>query len=525
MKKFYRISAFIVTVSLIAGVFGGCATSSGTNENTASTTEDPEKALDTTIDYDNMSNIDEVDTDFEEGTGELYVQGQKAGTIDALCYYNIEDVSADQCEMLATKFGGTLVTRSLCTWADYFDKLATLVVADDSPDIVRYDWQAFPWGVSKNMYTALDGWLDAESPLWESEKNAIDEFSYAGKHYYFPSTVSTTATTYSIIYNRVLLDNVGLQDPMELYFNDNWNWDTFEDMLEVWANQGEDYIPFTSNIWGGLMFINTTGTTLIDLKDNDIINNMRNENVQRTMDWLTGLKKSGLIGDGYIDPGAAFLDGKLLFLGMGLEWGYESAQESLYRSGAPYDIAAVPFPRDPQADAYYITGDTVGYLVPAGASNIQGAVDWIICNRIYETDPVYVEATREEKMDTDIVYYAKCPDCKYNFVDNGNDDLTECPECGAARKQKYKPVYSADQLRVIDEMNGGEKIKLIFDNALGFSSEFNEIFTVGEDSVIDGPVYHGASYTQLREENYNTVESYLQPYRDALKAAAEKNAG
>lgn len=84
-------------------------------------------------------------------------------------------------------------------------------------------------------------------------------------------------------------------------------------------------------------------------------------------------KKQGFIGDGFVDPGAAFIDGKLLFLGMGLKWGYESAQEPMFKKGIDADIGAVPFPRDPNADKYYLASDTFGFLVPSGAQNIQGA--------------------------------------------------------------------------------------------------------------------------------------------------------
>ena len=130
---------------------------------------------------------------------------------------------------------------------------------------------------------------------------------------------------------REAQQEAGLPDSMDMYFEDmyfdgNWTWDTFEDLLIEWQKQGEDYVGFTGGSWSAMMFANTTGVKIIDMTGTDIVNNMKNSDVQRAMDWCAGLKKQGFIGDGFVDPGTAFIDGKLLFLGMGLTWGYESAQ-------------------------------------------------------------------------------------------------------------------------------------------------------------------------------------------------------
>ena len=61
-----------------------------------------------------------------------------------------------------------------------------------------------------------------------------------------------------------------------------------------------------------------------------------------------------------------------------------------------------------------------------------------------------------------------------------------------------------------------EKFQLIFDSPVGFNEDVQEIFINGDDSVFDGPLYHGDAYTQLVEEMYNMIEAHLEPYREAL---------
>lgn len=517
MLRRKRITAVVLALTALLGTTAcGGGGEKSTTAATTITTTDINKELENEVNWEEVADIDEVNSENEGGTGSSYVSGQKAGLVKALCYYDIVGTSKAVAEIFAQRYGGTLET-TITTSADYFDKLGIAIASGESPDLVRYDWEAYPSGVSKNRYTALDDWLDIESPLWSGEKEVIESFGYLGKHYYYPSNVQPS---FAMIYNKKAIEEAAMEDPMELYFAGEWTWDVFEEMLLEWAKNGEDYIGFTGNAWSSMMFANTTGAKSIDFTGTEIINNLRSQDISRTLDWLSELKKQKLIGDGYIHPGEAFVDGKLMFLGMGLKWGYESAQESFFKNQIEGEIAAVPFPRDPKADKYYIASDTFGYMVPMGAKNVQGAVQWILSDRIYETDAEIVAERRAEMMSEEPSFYAKCPECKYNFVENDKDDLTVCPECETARKQKYKAYYSEEQMQIVDDMINPDKFGLIFDNVVGFGKDFTNIFVYSTEVVFDGPLFHGLSYTQLLEENYNAIEAYLEPFRDALKNAS-----
>lgn len=54
-------------------------------------------------------------------------------------------------------------------------------------------------------------------------------------------------------------------------------------------------------------------------------------------------------------------------------------------------------------------------------------------------------------------------------------------------------------MRIIEDMTNPEKFGLIFDNAVGFSDEFSSLFIGNEDTIFDGPIYYGSSYTQVLE--------------------------
>lgn len=525
MRKQKRIIAGLLTAAMIVGSAscGGGRTPGATNNTADSTTAagtmpvttDPNAALDTNIDYDNMAAIEEVDSSNEIGTGPLYEPGKKAGLVKALCYYDITGDQPKISEIFAERFGGTMET-SICGSLEYFDKLGVLIAAGTAPDLVRYDWAAYPDGVSRNRYTALDEWLDVKSPLWSDLESVIDSFEFKGKHYYFPQNVQPN---FAMIYNKAKIQEANLEDPMDLYFNGQWTWDKWEDMLYTWASMDKDNIPFTGGSWSSMMFINTTGTSIIEVTENDIVNNLKSENVSRTMAWLEKLNKEGLTGKGYVHPGEAFVDGKLLFLAMGFEWGVSSAQETLFKKNIEGEIGAVPFPRDPQADKYYLAADTLGYMVPNGAQNVQGAVQFILSSRIYETDPEVIKERRDTLMNQNPTYYAKCPECKFNCEEAGYADSPTCPECNAQRKEKFHVIYTPEQFQIYDDMINPEKFGLVFDCTVGFSQDFQNLFVNSEETILDGPLYakeQVVTFTSMLETNYNVIETTLDEYRAIL---------
>ncbi len=529
MARKHRLASLLMSAAVITSCFAGCqgsSTTGTTSENNStsqtSATGNPDAEYETSMDWSSMANTSDIPEEYEIGTGKNYVAGQKAGTVKALCYYDLAETQPDLAELLATRYGGVIETE-VCQSNVYFEQLAKLIASGESPDIVRYDTMAYPWGVAQNLFTPLDDWLDIESPLWSDEKEVIDSFMYGGKHYYFPSNVEVG---FAMIYDRKKIDEFGLDDPAELYREGNWTWKTFEALCTEWVNKDDNHIGFTGGSWSSLMFINTTGTKLVDVKSDDIVNNMKNENIQRTMDWISTLKSNGLIGDGFVDPGTAFLDGNLLFLGMGLTWGFESAQNTAFKQGLDAEYVALPFPRDEQADEYYMASGSFGFMVPAGAKNIQGGIDWILCGRIYETDPEIVEEWREEKMYDGPYFFPKCPnkDCKHDCSQNPDEIYLEnCPKCGTARKPKFKAVYTEEQMDIIEDMKNPDKLSLVFDGVQGFSSDFSAIFVGEAETVLDGPLYYGTSYTQVRDANYGLVDSYLEPFRQSFKDAANKN--
>ena len=451
----------------------------------------------------------------------------KTGTIKWLVYENLKSEMADIVTLFETQYDGSIEQEICASGSAYFDRLGTLIAGGSSPDIVRYEWRSFPHGMSYNMYTPVDSYIDFDSELWAGVKEVADQFAYNGKHYYPPNSL---ATNYALNYNNLVLQENGVTDPMTLFQKDEWTWTAFEKMLKEWCNMSPDHIGY--NGVGGMSFVLTTGTKTIDIQNGQITNNLRSENVQRCMTWLEGMRKEGLLGaspeqqergltNGYVDPQSAFVDGNLLFLGMDPTWAYTAAKEALDGKNISNEIKFVPFPRDDLSETYYHGGSTAGFMIPSGAKNVKGALDWIVLNRTVETDPDKNAAARDKALADIKDYYPKCA-CGHVFTDGENEaGITVCPDCDAPRNERYKTVWTEEQYDLWQELKSDEgRFTLLFDNVYGFSDDISNLF-IGTGSFLDGPVFDDESYTSLVETKYSVIESYLQPYRDRMTATTE----
>lgn len=372
--------------------------------------------------------------------------------------------------------------------------MGLLIAADDSPDIVGYEWKSFPYGMSKNLYEPLDDDIDLGSPLWSGMADIVDSFAYNGKRYYYPYRI---ATNYALNYNKKALEELSLPDPYDMYLENNWTWDTFKQLLIDWCNEDPDNIGYAGE--GGMSFIATTGTKLISVNDDGTVsNNINDPNVTRAMEFCSSLYRNGLTYQDefneWVSPQLwAANSRRLLFLGMNPEWTYTAAAESVQnKQGVDNDIfdtvsefAFVPYPRDPASDKYTIAYDTFGYMVAKGAKNKKGALDWINLNRVYETDETVLANKKKDSVSPEKQYFTSG---KYEG------------------SQKWTLVWDEKQYDLWQDMMNPEKFDLIFDNCWGISDSMNDIC----DTILFDPIFKGDSWTQLSAEYEPVIDGLIQ---------------
>ena len=437
-----------------------------------------------------------TDADVKEIGTAAYTPDGNSGKIVWLGYYDLQtDGSASEQYKIFTSdlYGGSIDYVQTTSGSAYFEKLATMISSDDSPDIVRYEWRSFPTGMSKNMYESLDNDIDLDDPLWSGIKDIAENFTYKGVHYYYPYRITTN---FALNYNKKSIEEYALDDPYDLYMNNNWTWDTFKKLLIDWCNADEKHIGYAGE--GGMSFIATTGTSLVKVQpDGSVKNNIGDVNVTRAMDFCADLYRNGLTHQGelgdWVSPQLwADNSDRVLFLGMNPEWTYGAAAAQVQnKSGVEDDIcntvsdfAFVPFPRDPQSDEYSIAYDTFGYLVAKGAKNKKGAVDWINLNRVYETDENIIANKKKEAVSPEPVYYTEG---KYKGY------------------QKWVLVWDEKQYDLWQDMMDPTKFSFTFDDCWGFSDDLTTIC----NKILFDPMFHGDSFTQLSQEYSPVIDSII----------------
>jgi len=292
MKKIKSILSAVLVSSMILGVAACGDTAQTSSGGTAAAQPERTEANSTTDPDANAA----TDAEIKELDTSTYTPSGNAGTVKYFGYYDItvDQKGQQQVDIFETeKYGGKIEWISATFGDAYFDKLATLIAADDSPDLLTLEPQAFPYGVSKGLYQSLDEYLDIDDPLWADMREVIESYNYKGEHYVFPHRMLAWR---GLEYNRKTIAEAGLTDPYELYKKGEWTWDTWRQLMIDFCNISDENIGYYATDGDVNAFVCTTGSVCIDyLPGGDVENNLNDANVTRAVEYLAEMGRSGLL--------------------------------------------------------------------------------------------------------------------------------------------------------------------------------------------------------------------------------------
>ncbi len=476
MKNFKRILAGIMAGTTTLS-FAACSTES--TSGAGSSTDSDSSSYFTTIDdeIENPVSIDNISID----------AGDKVEPAE-LIYLGCYDITtAGDVKPAYKYFSANYDCTIKCTIVgslQILEKLTTAISSGDSPDLVDYADSTFPLIMSKNMYTPLDEYMDLSAPQWSGLEEYINNYRWNGNNYYYPWAYNVSP--YFLVYNRGLYEELGIDDPKELYDEGNWTWDTMTDCIRKFIDSdvnGERTGLYGATAYAAQSIINSTGTPLISVGDDGkLVGNFDNANVDRAANFMQSLKKEGLASfqEGVIDVDTVPIkDGTAAFQAMG-EWIISGYARDMTKDDT-LDYFFVPFPRDPSADDYYYSMTTFGYLVPAGSKYAKQASVFINCCRLSNTDEDLKATTKES-----IMKNKKYTDEMYDFLISFKEI------------NNFKAVV--DEPYGLDETTGQ-----IIKDILG-----NTLFDLQNET------YAGQSWTQMREANIGAINKQIDYYNGLL---------
>ncbi len=370
------------------------------------------------------------------------------------------------------------------TWENRYDDIKSLILAKDSPDFFpAMDSDGFPMGALKGYFQPIDNYVDLKSSLWSNAgtQATIDKFKFEGNHY-----VAATGASPNIvcIYNRKTIRDNGLEDPAELFKNDEWTWSKYKELCEKFTDPSAEKVGL-DGYWYDQGLNSTTGVPIIGLDEKGkAVSNIESPEVRKAQDFLYSLEQAKVYfdrsahnnlarGAGSSGSGEGMSDGLTLFYPCGL-WAIENTPEStvLFGNVEAGDIMFVPMPRPDDCDKYYVDSRLDnGYLLVKNAPNPQGFAALMNC----------IQLAAHSSAATDV----------------SNDQL----------KNSYK--WNDEMIEMKQTINGLCEQNAVFDFGGGVSAEVSEIANEIKGASING------SYTK----DWDTV---IAEYNDRLNFELDK---
>lgn len=467
MKSLKRVAAGILAVVMTFS-FAGC---SGGDKDSSSKREDKVKVIST----DDIKPI----ADGEDKT--LLFMG----------LYNLNPTNNDDKTVGLTLFEekGGKVEFARVTSSSQYSKLGAAVTAGkDVPDLFGDAGPMFPCQVVQGFFQPVDDIVDFTSPLWEGVKDTADQYVLNGKHYVAPISFAPTAM---LFYDKDVITEIGMDDPQDLYYADEWDYDAMDDLMSKYVSSAKgDEERYGINGWYAPQYIQQTGETLIQTDDYITYkSNLDSAKIAAAEERLANWKKNNWVEPNWIGQAAEAFKKNVLFYSMGT-W---AASGSGNGPQSADNWGVVPFPKDPsyEGDKPITSARMCAYSWVAGSTKTDAVRAFYECYRIAETDETY----------------------KAN---------------GKAKWKESNLNWTDDDYAIMTEVADPDTHLMIFDPGYGVSSLMGDDFSgfmVGvclvnwlykSTSVVDE---EGKSYTwtQTKEKFGSTVDGELKTLNESIQ--------
>ena len=312
-------------------------------------------------------------------------------TIYWLATYDLNPTNNNDRSVALTLFEdmGGKVEWVQCTSDNKFETLTNRILGGDPVDMFPYEWDAVPNGVFKDQYQPLDDYIDLDDEIWDGMRDAIDMYTYNGKHYVVPYAISDPLL---ITYSRQMCEENGLDDPYELYQDGDWDWDAFMEMMKTFVANGDGSTErYGIAGWFGQALVQSTGKTIINYDGKQFTNNISDPDIEAAENLMAEMHSLNLYDPNWY---SYFPDtGNILFYGMA-DWSLNASNAN----NPDADIMVVPFPKSPDADEYYLCGNYAAKMLVKNSDKGDAVGAYILCERLAATQEDYVQAAKEKAL-------------------------------------------------------------------------------------------------------------------------------
>lgn len=321
--------------------------------------------------------------------------------------------------------------------ADYSSSLASMVAADQAPDVVRI--RALNPAILKQIQPIDVTGINYNDDVWD--KRVSKQFTVNGKVYAVNRKDTLLQLPTVMCYNTSYISKYSLDDPYNLWKNGKWTWQNFIRLCTEFKDEaGSGYTPWSP--FGVLLFTSQKGNPVSYAKDGRLVSNYNNDAIKATQEFL-GYKSSGIAG-AYADNDG-FDQGKYLFLTSSI---IDSRVSHFGMNGlkSKNALGAVPYPSFDGKTQVTVFQECQAFGVAKGAKNPK-AVPYYL--EYYLNPDNYEEKTFFNSTKILDVYKSLMKSENYNFFDDVINPLTEPGGNMALADYQDLKVATADQANVI----------------------------------------------------------------------------
>ncbi len=268
-------------------------------------------------------------------------------------------------------------------------RIISMIASGSPPDIIETQklpgW--YPRMCKEGTFVAIDDYVNFEDMLWKDEVGAMSNYML-GDSYYALSLGAYSPV--EMIYNKKIIREAGLTDPIELYKKGEWTWGKYEEYIaQISGDSNGDGLV---DIFGSdqhLMshcYLTSMGTGITKIEEGKItLSPIEGKNYETLGTFLNKMHSKQTLG--YL-PDVDGNDGmtidllaqdKMVFSFAG-RWTI-LGNTALSAKKDKGDLALIMPPRHEDADAHYCYGITSGYAIPS-AGNVVGAIATLTATRL-----------------------------------------------------------------------------------------------------------------------------------------------
>ena len=345
-------------------------------------------------------------------------------------------------------------------------------------DFFPCDTAALPKGVVSGMFQPVDDYIDLNAPLWQDVSEAMEIYNFNGKHYELVNSVSAENI---VIYNKQTISEQGLDDPWELYQAGEWNWDSFEKMLEQFVDPDADQVGL-DGYWNEKALLLSAGVPSVEAVDGHLVTNLNDPTIEKAMNWMYGLYNKGLVMDmslyDWSEQPQFMGEGKELFYIIGA-WAVQSNPDTWNTKIPVENLGLAPVP-SPEGSDPYQAATLDGWVICKGAANPEGVALFAECTRLANT----------------------------------SDDAIAIGD----KKAKEDFQWSDELIAINKEINELARKYPVVDLATGVSTDVASLTTDGGSQIGLRAAFHGVEWATNREEIADVVDMLVQEVDDQLSA-------